>query len=702
MSDGAIRVGLIGAGYIAPWHANAIQSISGARVTAVCDASIAVARTLADRLGAEAFSSLEAMLKDGQCDAVHVVSPPHLHRDHAVAALRGGAHVFLEKPFGLSLKDCEAVAAAAATTGKVVAVNHNFLGLGSYVRLRQMIQDGKLGRLDSIDLVWRYPLPLLRSGPFGSWMMREARNLLLELGPHLYAFAVDLCGRLDSIQVRVEKPIRIPGGIEHFQVWRISAVAGGVSVNIHMSLVEGMDDRSVSVRGVCGSAKLDFANDTLVVRSPNTADIILNPLRSEWSVAWQHLGEGARNAWRQIRSLNRKSPYALSFQGAVREFYSAIREGRALDRRFSASSACAVMSAIEDSLGKLGSRPTSTPIPSVVPQNAGGFSVLVTGGTGFIGRYLVRALVDSGMRVRVLSRGAFNPFPELGENVEICAASPRNPAAMAAALHGVKIVYHLARAEASTWEGYLENDVGVAEAVAVAALEAKVSRFIYCGTIASYDASKPGRAITEETTFGDMTRRNLYARSKAMCEERLLQLSRGRGLPLVIARPGIVVGAGGPLQHWGIGRWHGAGAVKLWGSGNNILPFVLVEDVADALVRIGMAPDVIGKSFNLVGDPMLTARDYFRAIHDRNQTGIRVSAGNLTMLYLLDMLKFAVKRTLLGRASIVMPTLRDWRSRAHLSPFRNEHSKSTLGWVPEPDRAKFLQKAVGGSHLFGF
>ena len=68
-------------------------------------------------------------------------------------------------------------------------------------------------------------------------------------------------------------------------------------------------------------------------------------------------------------------------------------------------------------------------------------------------------------------------------------------------------------------------------------------------------------------------------------------MHHARGLPLVIARPGIVVGPGGPLQHWGIGRWHGPGAVRLWGNGRNVLPFVLVDDVADALVLILAAAD---------------------------------------------------------------------------------------------------------------
>jgi len=82
--------------------------------------------------------------------------------------------------------------------------------------------------------------------------------------------------------------------------------------------------------------------------------------------------------------------------------------------------------------------------------------------------------------------------------------------------------------------------------------------------------SREDVTIRESSGFGDtLEDRNPYARSKAECERQLLQMHAERGLPLVIARPGIVIGEGGPLQHWGIGRWHGAGAVRLWSAGKN-------------------------------------------------------------------------------------------------------------------------------------
>jgi nucleoside-diphosphate-sugar epimerase len=162
-----------------------------------------------------------------------------------------------------------------------------------------------------------------------------------------------------------------------------------------------------------------------------------------------------------------------------------------------------------------------------------------------------------------------------------------------------------------------------------------------------------------------------------------------------------VVGPGGPLQHWGIGRWHGAGAVRIWGAGHNILPFVLIDDVAEALVRMIEAP-VTGQSFNLIGEPMLSARGYFNEIHRLLGARIRVVPGNLHGFYAGDAVKYALKKYALRRPGVLRPSLADWKSRAHLARFDNARPKAVLGWQPEADRAAFSRRAIAEAGLFGF
>ncbi|EAQ25692.1 NAD-dependent epimerase/dehydratase family protein [Roseovarius sp. 217] len=702
MSDKVINVGLIGAGYIAGWHAEALKLVPGARLAAVCDLSASAAEGLAGAHGARAFSSVEDLIASGAVEAVHILTPPDSHAALARKCLAAGLHVLIEKPVALSGDETAGIASVARAAGRYFAAGHNFLGLPSYLRLKDQIARGELGRISSAEITWALPLAPLRSGPYGLWLLREPRNLLLELGPHLFAFAHDLFGPVTVTGVYLSKPVALPGAGTRPQSWRITAEAGGVDLAFNLQLVETVDDRSLILRGSSGLARLDYAADVLTVAHENTADLVLNPFLRQMGAAWGHLCDGAGNAARQVGSLNRKSPYALGFVGSFEAFYTAIRTGEPLDARFDGVAAEAVMRAIDAAIALMpdqGRETWAAPKARRKPKP----TALVIGGTGFLGRDLTRALVARGQDVRVLSRGAHGPFDDLPESVETCAVSLRDEAGLSRAMEGVEVVYNLARALGTSWEECLENDVAVSDRIARAALAAGVGRFVYTGTIASYDMSNPQTVITESTPFApDMRDRNLYARSKAECERRLWEMAREHGLPLTIARPGIVVGHGGPLQHWGIGRWHGAGAVRLWGSGDNPLPFVLIGDVSDALIRMGESRAAPGQSFNLVGDVPLSARSYFNAIHMRLGARIRVSSGNLTAMWAADAVKSTLKTYALRRPGVIRASRRDWQSRAHFAPFDNAKPKALLGWQPVSNHEEFLQEAVDRAGLIGF
>lgn len=692
-----LRVGIVGAGYISEWHADAIGATAGVDLACVVDRDIVKAKSFGNSQDIPYYETVRDMIAANAADAVHILTPPESHFAVTRQCIAAGLHVLVEKPVALSSAEVALLCEAARDRDVKFAAGHNFLGSSSHMRLKSAVVSGELGRISTSEIHWCLPLGPLRAGPYGLWLMRETRNLLLELGPHVYAFMQDLFGDIEILHLQTSNDIALPGGGVRPQCWRILARAGKVDVVLTLSLVETHDDRSVTVRGSSGVARLDYAQDTLVVTRANCSDLVLNPLRNALGQSFSHLREGTLNAGRQIVSLNKRSPYGLSFRGMCEEFYKAIFEGRPVDARFSGSSAIKVMRAIEDTLDRLPEKPRA-----VKSRRKAAPTALVIGGTGFIGRALTRRLVAKGTHVRVLTRGKTSPFDDIPESVETVNASLQDARALEAAMDGIRDVYHLAKSEDKTWTDALENDVAVTERIAAAARATGVARLVYTGTIASYDWSDPGVTITEKTGFGaSMQDRNIYARSKAECEARLMAMYREKGLPVSIARPGIVVGAGGPLQHWGIGRWHGSGAVKLWGNGRNLLPFVLVDDVAEGLILIAERDEAVGESFNLIGDPMLSARDYFDEIHATLGARINVSGSTPVAHYVSDAMKFFLKTTVLRKADIPRPSLRDWKSRAHLSAFSNEKSKSVLGWNPVSQRDVFVKSAISDACLFG-
>src|SRR5262249_7281329 len=137
-------------------------------------------------------------------------------------------------------------------------------------------------------------------------------------------------------------------------------------------------------------------------------------------------------------------------------------------------------------------------------------------------------------------------------------------------------------------------------------------------------------------------RRNYYARAKGAAEVILMEMHSTQRLPVVIFRPGIVIGRGGNPFHWGVGRFSDSNC-EVWGDGNNKLPFVLVVDVASALVRGIQVSGIEGRSYNLIDVPLLTARDYLTELQRLTGTTLSVHYRSIWHFYFSDLAKWGVK-----------------------------------------------------------
>jgi predicted dehydrogenase/threonine dehydrogenase-like Zn-dependent dehydrogenase len=123
----AIGVALIGAGNIAKWeHLPALKSNSGVDLRAIHSNSGARGKSYARRFGAAyCTSDLEEILADDAVQAVVIASRNREHAPQALAALRAGKHVFVEKPMALTEAECRDLAAAQRESGRVLNVGFN-------------------------------------------------------------------------------------------------------------------------------------------------------------------------------------------------------------------------------------------------------------------------------------------------------------------------------------------------------------------------------------------------------------------------------------------------------------------------------------------------------------------------------------------------------------------------------------------------
>jgi nucleoside-diphosphate-sugar epimerase len=153
------------------------------------------------------------------------------------------------------------------------------------------------------------------------------------------------------------------------------------------------------------------------------------------------------------------------------------------------------------------------------------------------------------------------------------------------------------------------------------------------------------------------------------------------------------MGPGGSPFHWGVGMWSANSICQVWGDGDHPLPIVLVSDVAAALITAMTTPNIEGQSFNLVGEPVLTARQYVAELERCLGVKLDVRQTPIWKFYLTDMGKWLVK-CLVRHPNRRLPSYRDWESRTQRAKFDCTKAKRVLKWTPTLDRSSVIQEAV--------
>jgi nucleoside-diphosphate-sugar epimerase len=322
-----------------------------------------------------------------------------------------------------------------------------------------------------------------------------------------------------------------------------------------------------------------------------------------------------------------------------------------------------------------------------------GPTVLVLGGTGFLGRALVKRLLQDGMVLRALVRDLSGRAQWLAhQGVELVKGDIADTASVEAALDGIQHVYHLARGSWSAWDDYLRLDVEPTRRLADLCCARGIGLY-YTSSIAIYDGGHAGDVITETTPPSRASMRlNLYARAKVANERLLAEMHRRRGLNVVVFRPGIVIGTGGSPRHPGVGAWPNSSTCRPWGGGRHRLPFVLVDDCVDAMVRTIHVPEFAGESFNLVGDANLSGNGYLDAL-EQLAGPIQRSPLPAWRLFAQSVVKWLIK-LLRARPEHPMPSYRYCDGLSCRASYLADHAKQRLGWLPVADSAVLIERGI--------
>lgn len=145
-----MRIGLIGAGAVAPFHITAAAETDGLTLAAVCDIDADAAARAAATSGAAVFTDHRRMLDAGVVDAVIVNTPHATHLPIGADAAAAGLHVMVEKPMATTLDDCDRLVELCERAGVALTVGHIQHYMPEKIAARRVLEGGDLGAVRMI------------------------------------------------------------------------------------------------------------------------------------------------------------------------------------------------------------------------------------------------------------------------------------------------------------------------------------------------------------------------------------------------------------------------------------------------------------------------------------------------------------------------------------------------------------------------
>lgn len=199
-----IHIGLIGGGNISLTHARAVAEIPGAELVAVHGSNQQKIEQLCGEFGGNACTDFQSFLGHRPLDMVVIGSPSGLHAEQGIAAAMRGLHVLVEKPIDITTKRADLLIAECEKAGVKLGVIFQDRFKSSVRQLKQLISEGKLGRLLLADarVKWYRPPEYYRNSRWrGTWKL-DGGGALMNQGVHTVDLLLWLLGDVQNVQAR--------------------------------------------------------------------------------------------------------------------------------------------------------------------------------------------------------------------------------------------------------------------------------------------------------------------------------------------------------------------------------------------------------------------------------------------------------------------------------------------------------------------
>jgi predicted dehydrogenase/nucleoside-diphosphate-sugar epimerase len=590
--DTSLRVGLVGCGKMGLHHLAAIAKAPGAKVVGIAD-PLADPEELKGLIPADAriVADVHALLAETRPDVVHIVTPPHTHCSIARELIEAGVHVYVEKPFAMSKAEAEEILAFAAEHGVQVCAGHQNLFERPAILAREQI--GTIGRIVHIESFFSFRQVRRTITP-----VDQAKDIL----PHAVYPLVDQLragtGLYDAPIAIVGMDVRTSGDV--YALLRLGDCTGVLLVTLSGRPIEQYQ----TIVGTNGVMRADYVTGSVTrLLGPGTGPgILLTPYRR----AWQTLKGATKNVTGIIFGHHGSYP---GLTVLVKRFYESITSRSAgpltpqsiVDTVDICEQIGAALDRVEEQTQTAALTRLETLASRMPPARHG--VVLVTGGTGLLGRRAVEELRYAGYPVRTVARRMPPPSARVPGVQYVVGDLARG--LTADAFDGVESIVHCAAETAGGKSEQQRNSITATRLLIERGAAAGVKFLVHISSLA---VIKPGNGrMVDETTPVDASNleRGPYVWGKAESEVLARQLGRERGMQVKVIRPGPLVDYADFHAPGRLGREVGPWYVAI---GSRKSPLSVLDVATGARVirsyidDFGGAPDVV----NLVQTPAPT------------------------------------------------------------------------------------------------
>lgn len=618
-----MKVGIIGAGLNSNYHVSFAKAYTGAEIVGIADRDVSRARDIAAKHGIPGvFGSAVELLDAVAPDVVHVVTPPGTHYAVVSEVLAADRHVLVEKPLALSLNEAEALYRLAERRGVRLCPVHNHLFDPCMAKAAMLIRSGAAGRVVNVESYYglNTEIPALRDYPQPNvlpWLYGLPGGVYHDFLPHPLYVLLEYIGAPRTLEVMQRSngvlAQRLPDEI------RILLDGENALGSVTVSFAAKPHLHFLRIYGTRMMVEVDFNTMTTVAHRVSVLPKAAQKATYNLDEGWQRARATVSNVGAFLTG--RLKPYQ-GMMTLIHEYYDSIRSGK--PPPISKERALLVVKTMDAVFKQLKYAPLKHErIPARSPGKPGAKKVLVTGGTGFVGRGLVKRLVDKGYHVRVLARKLSKVDAVAAAGAEVFWGDVADLDSFGQAFAGRDLIIHLAAGTSGTARDSETATLQGTRNLLELCRRHKPRKLVYVSSCSVYGVTDFKKdAVVSETAHLERfpERRGSYSASKQQAEQYVSEYMKSDNVPVVILRPGTVYGPGGdlytPMMGFRVGHFY-----LVIANGSFTLPFVYVDNLIDALVRVAEAKEADGEVFNVVDTAGLTKRKYMetvlRRIHPR-------------------------------------------------------------------------------------